>query len=120
MAAIIHNDTRIAGRTSADGVHVDSGIADVQSAVAALHPRLMVGAGGIRSRHDAMAFGEAGPDYLFFGRLDGDTGDDIHPKALDLAAWCAVGDGHPGDRHGRRHDRLGRRRRLPKASNSSL
>ena len=27
------------------------------------------------------------PDYLFFGRLDGDTADAIFPKALDLAAW---------------------------------
>jgi thiamine-phosphate pyrophosphorylase len=34
-----------------------------------------------------MAAGEASPDFLFFGRLDGDTADSIFPKALDLAAW---------------------------------
>jgi thiamine-phosphate pyrophosphorylase len=34
-----------------------------------------------------MELGECVPDYLFFGRLDGDTGDEIFPKALDLAAW---------------------------------
>jgi thiamine-phosphate pyrophosphorylase len=87
VAALVHNDTRIAGRAKADGVHVDSGIADLRDAVAALRPRRIVGAGGFASRHDAMLAGEADPDYLFFGRLDGDTEDAIFPKALDLAAW---------------------------------
>ena len=34
-----------------------------------------------------MIAGEADPDYIFFGRLDGDNRDGIFPKALDLAAW---------------------------------
>ena len=87
VAALVHNDTRIAGRAKADGVHVDSGIADLRDAVAALRPRRIVGAGGFASRHEAMLAGEADPDYLLFGRLDGDSGDAIFPKALDLAAW---------------------------------
>ncbi len=87
VAALIHNDTRIAGRTHADGVHVDSGEADLKAATAALRPSKIVGAGALRSRHDAMLAAEAEPDYLFFGRLDGDTGDAIFAKALDLAAW---------------------------------
>ncbi len=36
-----------------------------------------------------MEAGEANPDYVFFGRLDGDTADVIFDKALDLAAWWA-------------------------------
>ena len=87
VAALIHNDTRIVGRARADGVHIDSGIADLRDAVSTLRPRAIVGAGGLQSRHDAMTAGEADPDYLFFGRLDGDSGDDIFDKALDLAAW---------------------------------
>ena len=86
-AALVQNDTRIAGRARADGVHVDSGLSDLRAAVEKLRPKLIVGAGGFRTRHDAMAAGEANPDYLFFGRLDGDTGDDIFDKALELAAW---------------------------------
>ena len=86
-AALILNDTRIAGRAGADGVHVDGGPADLADAIAALRPRKIVGAGDIRSRHDAMVAGEADPDYVFFGRLDGDTGPEIFDKALDLAAW---------------------------------
>lgn len=87
VAAIVHNDTRLAGRTNADGVHVDSGLTDLEAAVTALHPRKIVGAGGLRSRHDAMLAGQAQPDYLFFGRLDGDTGDATFASALDLAEW---------------------------------
>lgn len=88
VATLIHNDTRIAGRTGADGVHVDSGAADLADAVAGLRPKKkIVGAGGIRSRHEAMLAGEADPDYVFFGRLDGDTGEAIFAKALELAAW---------------------------------
>jgi thiamine-phosphate pyrophosphorylase len=87
VAALIHNDTRIAGRTGADGVHVDSGRADLADAIAAFRPRKIVGAGGFTTRHDAMTAGESDPDYLFFGRLDGDTAPTIFAKALDLAAW---------------------------------
>ena len=87
VAAIVHNDTRIVGRAGADGVHVDSGAADLADAVAALRKKKIVGAGGIRSRHEAMLAGESDPDYVFFGRLDGDSGPEIFGKALELAAW---------------------------------
>ncbi len=86
-AALIQNDTRIAGRVHADGVHIDTGVADLATAAEKLRPKLIVGTGGLRSRHEAMVAGEANPDYLFFGRLDGDIEDDIFGKALDLAAW---------------------------------
>jgi thiamine-phosphate pyrophosphorylase len=86
-AAVLHGDTRIVGRTQADGVLIDTGPADLAAAVAAMRPKRMIGAAGIASRHDALAAGEASPDFLFFGRLDGDSADGIFPKALELAAW---------------------------------
>lgn len=87
VAAVVHNDTRIAGRARADGVHIDTGPADLRIAIDTFRPAKIVGAGGLHSRHDAMLAGEANLDYLFFGRLDGDTGESIFPKALDLASW---------------------------------
>ena len=90
VAAIVHSDTRVVGRTKADGVLVDGGGADLSAAIAALHPKRMVGAAGLTSRHEALAAGEAEPDFLFFGRLDGDTGPGIFAKALDLAAWWSA------------------------------
>ena len=89
VAALIHNDTQLAGHARADGVHIDSGFADLASAISSLRPDKIVGAGGLRTRHDAMRAGESDPDYVFFGRLDGDTGPAIFDKALDLGRWWA-------------------------------
>jgi len=86
VAALVAGDSRIAMRTGADGVHIETGAADVEAARQAMRNRI-VGAGNVQSRHDAMEIAEAEPEYLFFGRLDGDNGDDIFPRALDLAAW---------------------------------
>lgn len=87
VAALVANDTRLLGRANADGLHVDTGSADLKAARDRFRDKKIVGAGSIRSRHEAMELGEREPDYLFFGRLDGDTRDEIFPKALDLAAW---------------------------------
>ena len=89
VAAIVVDDTRLAGHVHADGVHIDSGRADLAAAIESFRPRRIVGAGGARSRHAAMTLGEADPDYLFFGRFDGDTGPAIFDKALELASWWA-------------------------------
>jgi thiamine-phosphate pyrophosphorylase len=88
-AALVRNYTRVAGRSRADGVHIDSGIADLRSAVLSMRPRMMVGAGNLNSRHAAMEAGEADIDYVLFGRLHGDVRPEPHPRALELAAWWA-------------------------------
>jgi thiamine-phosphate pyrophosphorylase len=89
VAAVIVNDTRLAGHARADGVHIDSGRSDLDAAIKSFRPQRIVGAGGARSRHDAMAVGDADPDYVFFGRLDGDTEPAIYDKSLELAGWWA-------------------------------
>jgi thiamine-phosphate pyrophosphorylase len=86
-AALVADDTRIAGRLGADGVHVGTGLPDVRRAVESFRPNRIVGAGNLYTRHAAMEAGEAGVDYVFFGRPRGDTHPDPHPKALDLAEW---------------------------------
>lgn len=90
VAALVHNDSDVALKTTADGVHIDDGGADLGARIAALHPHRIAGVGNLTSRHDAMAAGEAEPDYVFFGRLDGDSEDAIFPKALELAEWWAA------------------------------
>lgn len=74
----------------ADGIQIETGPRDVATARRSLGDGRIVGAGGIGSRHDAMTLGEQLPDYLFFGRIDGDDEPGIHPKALELAAWWAA------------------------------
>ncbi len=71
----------------ADGVQVETGVEDLRAARKRVGENGIVGAGGVHSRHDAMTMGEALPDYLFFGRIDGDDAPAIHPKAFELANW---------------------------------
>src|SRR4029077_5703728 len=42
----------------------------IKDAVGALKPERIVGAGGLASRHDAMAAAESGADYVMFGEPD--------------------------------------------------
>ncbi len=84
-AVLIEDDIALAKRLGADGIHVTGGPVALKSAVAALKPAMIVGAGNLHSRHDAMTAGEMDIDYVFFGRTDGQ--DDA--AAADLAEWWA-------------------------------
>ena len=85
-AVLLENDVDLAIRLAADGVHVTAGLAALQSAIAALKPRMIVGAGALATRHDAMTAGEMDVDYVFFGPLDGAS----DPAAGELAEWWAA------------------------------
>lgn len=87
VAAIIAEDTRIAGRTRADGVHVEGGKTVLAEAVENLQPKLIVGAGGAKTRDDALDLGETQPDYIFFGRFGYDNKPEPHQRNLTLARW---------------------------------
>lgn len=84
-AVLIENDAALARRLGADGVHVTTGPAALKAAVAALKPAMIVGAGNLHSRHDAMTAGEMDIDYVFFGPTDGQP----DAAAADLAEWWA-------------------------------
>ena len=86
-AMLIANDTRAAGRSKADGVHVTAGVEALRDAISAFHPQKIVGAGNVMTRHDAMEMADAGADYVFFGLLDRPEGPDAHPKSLEFADW---------------------------------
>ena len=88
-AAIIVNHSRVAGRTGADGVHVETGFADIKAATRAFKPDRIVGAGNLKTRHAAMEAGSEDVDYVLFGKLRGDTHPEPHPKAAALARWWA-------------------------------
>lgn len=88
-AFIIAGDSRIAGRIGADGIHVETGKADLEDAIAATKGRVIVGAGGIKTRHQALELGEAQPDYLFFGKFGFDTKAEPHPRNIALGRWWA-------------------------------
>lgn len=87
VAVMVRDDTRATGRAKADGIHVETGLADLRDAVKAMHPQRMVGAGHILTRHDAMEAAEAGADYVFFGLLDRPEEPEVHRKSLEFAEW---------------------------------
>ena len=89
IAAIVAEDTRIAGRVKADGIHVDGNKAALAEAINNFQPKLMVGAGGAKTRDDALDLGEERPDYIFFGRFGYDNTPEPHQRNLSLGGWWA-------------------------------
>jgi thiamine-phosphate pyrophosphorylase len=69
IALLLEGYPELAARTGADGAHLTS-IEALTAAIPALKPDRIAGAGGLRSRHDAMLAAEAGADYVMFGEGD--------------------------------------------------
>ena len=69
IALLLDGEADIVARAGADGAHL-TGIAALNAALGALKPERIAGAGGLRSRHDAMLAAEAGADYVMFGEAD--------------------------------------------------
>lgn len=88
-AALISGDSRVAGRVKADGLHISGGVEPLAEAIEKFTPKLIVGGGNAQDRHRALEIGELQPDYIFFGKLDGDFKPEAHPKNVALAEWWA-------------------------------
>ncbi|HMM64247.1 MAG TPA: thiamine phosphate synthase [Mesorhizobium sp.] len=89
VAVVIDGDSRIAGRIHADGLHVEAGKDELAEAIERHQARMMVGAGGAKTRDEALELGEERPDYMFFGRFGYDTKPEPHARNLALGAWWA-------------------------------
>ncbi|NGO62256.1 thiamine phosphate synthase [Rhizobium daejeonense] len=88
-AALIADNSRVAGRAKADGLHISGNVAALAEAVEKHVPKMIVGGGNAMDRHHALEIGEVQPDYVFFGRLDGDIKPEAHSKNLALGEWWA-------------------------------
>ena len=84
-AVLIEGEPGLVRLLGADGLHVSGGVKAVRDAIAALKPDLIVGAGDIGSRHDAMQKGELDIDYILFGPLSGA----ISESQREMARWWA-------------------------------
>lgn len=67
VALVIDSHIAIAQRLGLDGVHLTDGARTVRHARKELGPDAIVGAFCATSRHDGLAAGEAGADYIAFG-----------------------------------------------------
>lgn len=79
----------IAARGGADGVHVAGNLAEIRELRERLKSDRAVGVGGIRTKDDAMTFGEAGVDYLLFGEPRPDGSVPALTSVIERAAWWA-------------------------------
>ncbi|HEX2842409.1 thiamine phosphate synthase [Hyphomicrobium sp.] len=93
IAALLANDIATAKAVGADGVHISwrPEIEDAyEAARTALGPDAIVGVDAGISRHDAMALGEAGADYIAFGRMtDAYTQEEARETQHELVTWWA-------------------------------
>jgi thiamine-phosphate pyrophosphorylase len=68
-ALLLDGHVELVARAGADGAHV-TGIEAMEDALPSLKPDRIIGVGGLTTRHDSMAAGEAGADYVLFGEPD--------------------------------------------------
>jgi thiamine-phosphate pyrophosphorylase len=68
-ALLLDGQVELVARSGADGAHL-TGIAAMSEAMPSLKPNRIAGVGGLATRHESMAAGEAGADYVLFGEPD--------------------------------------------------
>jgi thiamine-phosphate pyrophosphorylase len=68
-ALLLDGHAELVARGGADGAHL-TGIEAMQEELPSLKPDRIAGVGGLPTRHDSMAAGEAGADYVLFGEPD--------------------------------------------------
>ena len=87
-ALMVEAMPELAVRTAADGAHVPD-LSGLSAALKILKPDRIVGAGGLKTRHDAMVAGEMGADYVMFGEPDATGHRPSLEALLERVAWWA-------------------------------
>ena len=68
-ALLVDGFPDLVARSGADGAHLKN-LAALEEALPTLKPDRIAGVSGLDTRHDSMAAGEAGADYVLFGEPD--------------------------------------------------
>lgn len=89
VALVVEAPAVVATRGGADGVHLTAGVEAIAEARSSLKSERIIGAGGMRARHDAMDVGEAGVDYVMFGEPRPDGSMPPLPAVVERAGWWA-------------------------------
>src|ERR1700687_3792704 len=89
-ALLLDGHVELVARAGADGAHL-SGIEAMEDALPTLKPDRIAGLGGLTTRHDSMAAGEAGADYVLFGEPDAkDQRPSVEAIAERLQWWTEL------------------------------
>ncbi|MEA2835517.1 MAG: thiamine-phosphate pyrophosphorylase [Bradyrhizobium sp.] len=87
-ALLLDGHAELVARSGADGAHV-TGIDAMEEAMPTLKPDRIAGVGGLATRHDSMAAGEAGADYVLFGEPDGNGARPSVEAIAERLQWWA-------------------------------
>ena len=87
-ALLIDGHPELVARAGADGAHL-AGLGALQEAVPNLKPDRVAGVGGLATRHDSMAAGELGADYVLFGEPDAKGGRPAADAIAERLQWWA-------------------------------
>jgi thiamine-phosphate pyrophosphorylase len=87
-ALILDGHAEIVAGAGADGTHVSGGDAFSQ-ALSLLKPDRIVGAGELRTRHEAMVAAEQGADYVMFGEPDTQGHRPSFAAIVERVTWWA-------------------------------
>ncbi len=85
-AVLLDGRPDLVTRTHADGAHL-AGPEAIKASLPQLKPNYIAGAGGLRSRHDAMVAAEAGADYVMFGEPDARGSRPPFEAVRERVAW---------------------------------
>ena len=89
-ALLLDGHVELVARAGADGAHL-TGIAALEDALPSLKPDRIAGVGGLATRHDSMAAGELGADYVLFGEPDAkDQRPSVEAIAERLGWWAEL------------------------------
>jgi thiamine-phosphate pyrophosphorylase len=87
-ALLLDGNVELVARAGADGAHL-SGITTLEEALPSLKPDRIAGVGGLATRHDSMAAGELGADYVLFGEPDALKGRPSMAAIAERLQWWA-------------------------------
>lgn len=85
-ALLVEGHVELVARAGADGAHL-AGIAALQEALPSLKPDRIAGVGALATRHDSMAAGELGADYVLFGEPDANGGRPSSQAIAERLQW---------------------------------
>ncbi|GLS19904.1 thiamine phosphate synthase [Labrys miyagiensis] len=88
-ALLVSGWTAVVARAGADGVHLSDGRKGLADALESFKPERIVGAGGIRSKDDAMTVAESGVDYVMFGEPNRDGRLPPLEGVVERTSWWA-------------------------------
>lgn len=89
-ALLLDGHVELVARAGADGAHL-VGIEAMEEALPTLKPDRIAGVGGLTTRHDSMAAGERGADYVLFGEPDaGKQRPSVEAIAERLQWWAEL------------------------------